>query len=58
VHQSSGILASPKRYFVGTGAVTSVSYNTSTSQYMVASADGHMSYIAASNVGADTDGNL
>jgi hypothetical protein len=45
-----------KRYFVGTGAVTSVSYNTSTSQYMAASADGHMTYILASDVGTDSDG--
>ena len=46
-----------KRYFIGTGAVSSVSYSNSTSQYMVASADGHMTYILASDVGSDTDGN-
>jgi hypothetical protein len=45
-----------KRYFVGTGTVSSVSFNSNSSQYMVATSDGHMAYISASDVGVDADG--
>jgi hypothetical protein len=40
----------------GTSTVTAASYNSSTSQYMMASSDGHMTYIASADVGADVDG--
>ncbi|MDB4979623.1 MAG: hypothetical protein JWM82_375 [Myxococcales bacterium] len=45
-----------KRYFVGTGTVSAVSFNSNSSQYMAATSDGRMTYIAASDVGTDSDG--
>ncbi|MDB4981179.1 MAG: hypothetical protein JWM82_1931 [Myxococcales bacterium] len=45
-----------KRYFVGAGSVSSVSYNSNSSQYMAASSDGRMTFINVADVGADTDG--
>jgi hypothetical protein len=45
-----------KRFFVGTGSVSTVSYNSTSGQYMAASSDGHLTFISASDVGTDSDG--
>jgi hypothetical protein len=45
-----------RRYFIGNGTVSTVAYNSNSAQYMVATSDGHMAYISASDVGADADG--
>jgi fibronectin-binding autotransporter adhesin len=45
-----------KRYFIGALAVSTVAWNPSTSQYLVASADGKLTYIAASDVPDPTPG--
>ncbi|HVZ70898.1 MAG TPA: discoidin domain-containing protein [Polyangia bacterium] len=55
-HDASNNPQIRKQYFVGAGSVTAISYNSNTSQYMAASSDGHMTYINASDVGADSDG--
>jgi hypothetical protein len=41
---------------VGNGTVSTVAYNSNSAQYMVATSDGHMAYISASDVGTDADG--
>ncbi|HVZ74337.1 MAG TPA: hypothetical protein VHJ20_18280 [Polyangia bacterium] len=45
-----------KRFVVGNGAVTAISYDSNAARYMAASADGRLTYISASDVGTDTDG--
>ncbi|HVZ72478.1 MAG TPA: glycoside hydrolase family 16 protein [Polyangia bacterium] len=45
-----------KRIFVGGTAAPSISYDNSTAHYLATSNDGHMLFIAASDVGVDTDG--
>ncbi|MDB4982638.1 MAG: hypothetical protein JWM82_3390, partial [Myxococcales bacterium] len=45
-----------KRYFIGTGTVSTVSYNGNSAQYMMATSDGHLAYISAADVGTDADG--
>ncbi|HVZ74338.1 MAG TPA: hypothetical protein VHJ20_18285 [Polyangia bacterium] len=55
-HDASNNPQIRKKVYVGAGAVTAVSYNSNASQYMAASADGHMTYINESDIGTDTDG--
>ena len=43
-----------KRYFAGTGAVSTVAYNPNTSQYMVSTNDGRLTFINASDVSDPT----
>jgi hypothetical protein len=55
-HDASNNPQIRKRYFVGTGSVSTVSYNSNSAQYMAASSDGRMAFINASDVGVDSDG--
>jgi fibronectin-binding autotransporter adhesin len=54
---ASGTPQVRKRYFVGAGGVSTVSYNSGAAEYMVATSDGHMTYITNADVGNDIDGN-
>jgi fibronectin-binding autotransporter adhesin len=56
-HNASNLPALIKKYFAGTGTVSSVGWNASTSQYMVSTSDGKLSYINASTV-PDPTGNI
>jgi hypothetical protein len=49
-HNASGSPVLFNRYYVGAGSVSSVSYNASNSQYMVASSDGKIAFVQASAV--------
>ncbi len=55
-HDASNNPQIRKRYFVGTGSVSTISYNSNSAQYMAATSDGHMTYISAADVGTDSDG--
>ncbi|MDB4983179.1 MAG: hypothetical protein JWM82_3931, partial [Myxococcales bacterium] len=55
-HDASSNPQIRKRYFVGGGTVSTISYNTNAAQYMAATSDGHMTFISASDVGTDSDG--
>lgn len=56
-HNASGSPALFNRYYVGSGSVSSVSYNSSNSQFMVASSDGKIAFIQASAVPDPTSSN-
>jgi hypothetical protein len=56
-HNGSGNPALFNRYYVGTGSVSSVSYNASNAEYMVASSDGKLAFILASSVADPTSAN-
>ena len=53
-HNAAGNPNLFSRYYIGTGSVTNVTYNSSTAQYMVSSTgssfDGTLAYINASSV--------
>jgi hypothetical protein len=56
-HNASNAAALFKRYYAGTGTVSSIAYNANTSAYMVSTSDGKLIFIKASDVPDPTASN-